>query len=156
MSRINHILVPTDGSEGSFNAARLAGNLARELEATVTVLYVQDERLVVMEAWNVALGSAAQESQPGIVEETRQAMEHRARSTEIAQTIEALGDIPGELHQVQVWGHPADAICRYAKDHDVDLIVMGSHGRSGLMRAMLGSVSHSVVNTAPCAVTIVR
>ena len=156
MSSVEQILVATDGSEHSIRAATLAGNLARGLDASVTVLLVQDERYVVAEAWNAAAGPAASESRAGSVEEARQSMEQSARSEEIARTTQAVGDVPVGLKQVQIWGHPADAICRYAKDHDVDLIVMGSHGRSGLMRAVLGSVSHSVVNTAPCAVTIVR
>jgi len=156
MSSTKHILVPTDGSEGSLKAAAFAGNLARGLKAKVSVLLVQDERLVVAQAWNAVEGAAVHESQSGSVEETRQAMEDRAESTEIAQTVQAVGDVPDGLQQVQVWGHPAEEIGRYAKENDVDLIVMGSHGRSGLMRAVLGSVSHNVVNTAPCAVTVVR
>lgn len=156
MFNIKHILVPTDGSEGSLKAAALAGHLARALKARVSVLLVQDERFVVAEAWNAAAGSAAYESRSGSVEDVRQSMEERAESAEIAETTKAVGDAPGGLQQVQIWGHPADEIRQYAKDHDVDLIVMGSHGRSGLMRALLGSVSHNVVNTAPCAVTIVR
>ena len=55
-----------------------------------------------------------------------------------------------------VWGHPADQICRFASESDADLIVIGSHGRTGISRAILGSVSHAVANQAPCPVTIVR
>ena len=53
-------------------------------------------------------------------------------------------------------GHVGDQICTFAKENDVDMIVMGSHGRKGIKRALLGSVSYSVVNQATCAVTIVR
>ncbi len=53
-------------------------------------------------------------------------------------------------------GHVGDQICEFARDNNVDLIVMGSHGRTGIKRALLGSVSYSVVNQATCAVTIVR
>lgn len=57
---------------------------------------------------------------------------------------------------VNLWSHPADQICDYSEAHAIDLIVIGSHGRSGIKEALLGGVSHSVANRAACAVTIVR
>ena len=156
MPDIKHILVPTDGSAGSLKAASLAGDLARGLGARVTVILVQDDRFVLSEAWNTASAVASPENLSGSVEETRKAMEQNASSTEVAATLQSVGDVPQGVQAVQVWGHPSERVCGYAKDNAVDLIVMGSHGRSALMRAMLGSVSHSIVNAAPCAVTIVR
>ena len=156
MPDIKHILVPTDGSAGSLKAASLAGDMARALGAQVTVLLVQDERFVLSEAWNSASASASPENLSGGVEEAREAMESKASTTEMAATTQSLGDVPQGIQGVQVWGHPSDRICAYAAENNVDLIVMGSHGRSRLMRAMLGSVSNSIVNAAPCAVTIVR
>ena len=156
MPDINHILVATDGSEESLKAASLAGDMARALGARVTVLLVQDERFVLSEAWNSASALASPENLSGGVEEARQAMERAASTTEIAATTQAVGDVPQGVQGVQVWGHPAERICGYAKENGADLIIMSSHSRSRLMRAMLGSVSHAVVNAAPCAVTIVR
>ena len=156
MSDIKHILVPTDGSEGSLKAASMAGNVARGLGAQVTILFVQDERFVLSEAWNTASATASPDNLSGGVEEAREAMERSASSSEIAATTRAVGDVPEGVEAAQVWGHPADQICGYAKDNGVDLIIMGSHGRSRFLRAMLGSVSNGVANAAPCAVTIVR
>ena len=68
----------------------------------------------------------------------------------------ALGEISAELETAQIWGHPVSEICNFAVDKNADLVVMGSHGRSGLKGVLLGSVSHAVVNRATCAVTIVR
>ena len=53
-------------------------------------------------------------------------------------------------------GHPADTIVRIAHERNVDLIVMGTHGRTGLQHALLGSVAEKVVRTAPCPVLTVR
>ena len=47
-------------------------------------------------------------------------------------------------------------IVRYAREHDIDLIVLGSHGRTGLMHALLGSVAERVIRKAPCPVLTVR
>jgi universal stress protein A len=53
-------------------------------------------------------------------------------------------------------GDPRDVITHKAKDLDAELIVMGTHGRRGLSRALIGSVAESVVRTAPCSVLVVR
>lgn len=53
-------------------------------------------------------------------------------------------------------GRPAEAIVRYAREHDIDHIVMGSHGRSGVSRILVGSVAEGVVRNAPVSVTIAR
>ena len=53
-------------------------------------------------------------------------------------------------------GHPADVIVRMATEHDVDLIVMGTHGRSGLTHLLMGSVAEKVVRMASCSVLVVR
>jgi len=60
-----------------------------------------------------------------------------------------------ELDTVTEVGNPVRAILEYADDHDTDQIVMGSHGRSGLNRALLGSVAETVTRRARIPVTIV-
>lgn len=147
---IKHILVPTDGSDCSIKAASYAGDLARLSNAQVTILLVQDERSVIASAWNATAG------QNGPVEEARSKIERAAKDNEIAVTREALGETPAGVELIHEWGHPSEQICRFVQEKNIDLIVMGSHGRSGLKKMLLGSVSHSVVNEAKCAVTIVR
>ena len=49
-----------------------------------------------------------------------------------------------------------EEIARYSNDNDVDLVMIGSHGRSGVQRAFLGSVSHAVANQLSCPITIVK
>jgi len=147
-----HILVPTDGSESSLKAAAYAGDMARAIDARVTVLTVLDQQSIVAEAWNASMPTGDAD----VVERVRGSMEEHAEQKELAETLSAIGEIPSGTKSVQVWGHPSDDICRFAERHDVDLIVMGSHGRSALKRALLGSVSSAVVNSAGCAVTVVR
>jgi nucleotide-binding universal stress UspA family protein len=53
-------------------------------------------------------------------------------------------------------GKPAREIVRYAEDHDIDRIVMGSHGRDGVSRILLGSVAEKVIRRSPVSVTVVR
>jgi nucleotide-binding universal stress UspA family protein len=62
----------------------------------------------------------------------------------------------GAVAIVEHSDEPASEILRYAKSNDIDLIVMGTHGRTGLARAALGSVAEKVVRAAPCPVLTVH
>ena len=164
MSSVDHILLPTDGSEGALHAAAFAGELARALKAKVTVLHILSDDYLMAHSWGtdgLIVGSPAGYllSEPeGMksVEEIRSAVEQQARGEELAKTAEALGDVGQEPNLVIVWGHAAQEITRFANDSDVDLIVIGSYGKSKLKRAFLGSVSQAVANQSPCPVTIVK
>jgi nucleotide-binding universal stress UspA family protein len=150
-----HILVATDGSDGARKAAVVAGKLAAALNAHVSVLFVQNKDLVLANAWGAGPPGG---TSPGAmsVDQIRESLEQRTRDNELPDTVNALGTAAQSIQSVVLWGHPADEICKYAREHDVDLIVIGSHGRSGIREALLGSVSHAVANHAPCPVTIVR
>lgn len=156
MTAIKHILVPTDGSAGAVRAAEFAANLARALDARITVLFVQNEDLVLSHAWGPGEYPSGAPYGTMSVDQIRDMLEKRAREKELPETVSALGQQSHEPQSVMLWGHPAEEICRFAGDNDVDLVVMGSHGRSGLKRMLLGSVSHAVANQAPCPVTVVR
>ncbi len=68
----------------------------------------------------------------------------------------AIGDTPVDIETAIELGRPARQIVSFAEDNEIDQIVMGSHGRSGVTRILLGSVAESVVRRAPMPVTIVR
>ena len=155
MSIVDHIVIATDGSDLSKRAAAYGGELARAFDARVSVVMVHDEQVVIPAAWN-AVGLKLEGQASLSTEDIRRRIEANALENELAQTASEIGNLSAETKQVNLWGHPADQICNYAADNDGDMIVMGSHGRSGIKKALLGSVSHSVVNRAPCAVTIVR
>lgn len=156
MTAIKHLLVATDGSDSALKAAAFAGDLARALDARVTALMVQSEEAVLPHAWGVGEYPVAVPYASMTVEEVRTMLEERARENELARTGEAIGDLAAPAELVYCWGHAAEEICRYAVDHDVDLIVTGSHGRSAFKRVLLGSISNAVANHATCPVTIVR
>ncbi len=156
MSNIDHILVPTDGSAGSVNAAKVAGDLSRALQARVTVLYVQSDEFLVEHAWGAAEFVGGRPEGMLSVDEIRSSLEKSAREKEIAVTTQALGEINPEPAIAFEWGHAAERITRFAKSNNVGLIVIGSHGRSALKRAFLGSVSQAVANQAECPVTVVK
>ena len=153
---VSHVLVPTDGSEGALKAAAFAGQLARALDARISVILVQSEDLIMPHAWGAGEYPAGTPYSSMSVDEIRDMLEQRLREKELPATVRALGSLGQEPESSIVWGHAAEEICRFAKEHSVDLIVIGSHGRTGIRRALLGSVSHAVANQAPCPVTIVR
>ena len=156
MPGIKHILVATDGSESAVKAAAFAGELARGLGVKVTALIVHSEDILMPQAWAPGEYPAAAPYASMTIAEIQAMIEERAATTELPDTKAALGALEEAPQLVQRWGHPAEEICRYAVDNAVDLIVLGSHGRSGFVRLLLGSVSHTVANHATCPVTIVR
>lgn len=156
MTAITHILVPTDGSEGALKAAKYAADLARATKARITVLSVQTDDLIVANAWGAAEFTIMGPSGTMSVEDIRELLEKRVRGKELADTVAALGDLDQKPETAIVWGQVADEVCRFAADQKADLIVIGSHGRTGVKRMLLGSVSNAVANQAPCPVTIVR
>ncbi len=156
MTGVTHILVPTDGSDDACKAAGFAGDLARALGARVSVLYVQSEELIVPSAWGLGQYPTTPPSGAKSIEDIRAEIEQQVRSEDLPKTVDALGELAQEADASMAWGYPAEEISAFAAGHNVDLIVMGSHGRSALKRAFLGSVSQAVANQAPCPVTIVR
>ena len=164
MSFIKHVLLPTDGSEGALHAAAFAGELARALGAKVTVLHILNDEFLMSRAWGseglITGGPSgyivSEPSGMKSVEEIRSTLEQQARSEELAKTVDALGVTSQEPNLVTVWGHAAEEITRFAKEEKVDLIVIGTYGKSKLKRAFLGSVSQAVANQSPCPVTVVK
>lgn len=75
-------------------------------------------------------------------------------AAEMSKLVEEIGD-GVEVVTATAYGAPAEEIVRYAKHHAVDLIVLGAHGRSGVTRALLGSVAERVARIAPCPVLTV-
>ena len=141
-----HVLVPYDESDGSKRALEHA--LAQYPDATVTLLHVVD--LV-----DAGYASPVDGTVPGFWEEwfeSEKAASERLLDTGRERATEAGVDVQTET----VVGRPTRAINEYVAEHDVDHVVMGSHGRSGVTRVLLGSVAEGVVRRAPVPVTVVR
>ncbi|MFC6787713.1 universal stress protein [Halobaculum halobium] len=82
----------------------------------------------------------------------RRKSEAESRLSEVAESLAVTGSVETDT----AVGKPAAAIVTYAEDHDVDHIVVGSHGRSGITRVVLGSVAEAVVRNSSVPVTVVR
>ena len=139
--QVDRVLVPADGSPLSQDA--LAYALAVHPTAAITVLHVID----YVEEVDVAEAVVGRE-------------ELRERTTERAEALlaEVTADVTDtdRLTTASVFGTPAAEIISYTEDHGIDLIVMGSHGRTGLSRVLLGNVAQSVLKDAPVPVTVIR
>ncbi len=149
------ILLATDGSEGSLRAARFTAGIAKPLGAEVIVLTVHDDDLIMVHAMGPAVWPAVVPDATLNIEELKAATEKQSLATTLSETKAALGDLP-HVEVDQIWGHTAEAICDYASEKDVDLIVIGSRGRSVFVRLLLGSISTQVAHHSPCPITIVH
>jgi nucleotide-binding universal stress UspA family protein len=155
MPRLETILLATDGSAASEPASEQAIDLAIQMEARLLVVSVLASARQPSEA--AAHGAAAQgvthgeATAPATEADTRDSMATRAQA--IVQRARAAGANATYL----VWeGEAGEAIVAAADSEGADLIVVGSHGRSGVSRFFIGSVSDFVVRHAHCPVMVVR
>ena len=141
MIDLKRILVPTDFSETSEAALRYGVELARRFKARLYLLHVPEHP-----------GQAAAAEYPiGIFETMQNAAHDRLwHLLSDAETRELKPECAMRI------GAPADEIVRHAREHEVDLIVMGTHGRQGIARVLIGSVAETVVRKAPCPVLTVH
>src|SRR6266568_6206962 len=135
MIHVKKILYPTDFSSYSNQAYFHAVALAQNHCASLTVLFVH------------AAGFATPE-----VHDEGSDKEYWRKQLEQIRPVD--GQIP--VHHVFLEGDPATEIVRYAQDAWIDLIVMGTHGRTGLERLLMGSVAEKVMRDAPCSVLVVK
>jgi len=141
---IRKILLPTDFSEPSERAVGYAAMFAKSLDASVHLVHVLDDPLLVGNAWHAADMTTVREEryQTG-----------RATLASVASTLHR----PADMVSLEVrTGIAADEIVKAALDYGCDVIIMATHGRSGLSHLMLGSVTEAVIRRAPCPVLAVR
>lgn len=142
MSGINEILVPVDYSPPSVAALRLAGRIAEPMRAHLTVLH-----LLPIEVYAFADGPVVTPDD-GRLEKERARLDSHVRTT--------LGTGSPAFDAVVGWGSPFLQIVDYAIERRADLIVLGTHGRTGVRHAVLGSVAEKTVRLAPCPVLTVH
>jgi nucleotide-binding universal stress UspA family protein len=136
-----HVLVPTDGS--SLSESALDFTLAEWPDADVTLLHVIDP---------VEAGYSASALPSGSEEWYQNAVESAESHFEAARTRTGRDDVAGRTEV----GRPAKTIVEVAEEDAFDHIVVGSHGREGVSRIVLGSVAEHVVRMSPVPVTVVR
>lgn len=145
MPSLQRILHPTDFSEQSVAAAEYASLLTRLGDAELHLLYVVEE----------AMGKIPQPDLGFPAPGNRAAVEEAAwpRLQEVVGV--RLPD-PQRMILATRLGPISDQIVAYACDNDIDMIVLGTHGRRGVMHALMGSVAEAVVRKADCPVLTVR
>jgi nucleotide-binding universal stress UspA family protein len=137
--KANKILFPTDFSEASQHALPWATSLARDTGATLVIMHVEEPPM--------AYGGG--EMYYGGIE-----VDHESMRQSLASVLPSDPTVPHE-HRL-VTGDPATAIVHVAETEGVDMIIMGTHGRSGFTRLLMGSVAEAVVRKAPCPVVTIK
>jgi nucleotide-binding universal stress UspA family protein len=146
MIELHRILVPTDFSKSSANALTYAAAFAEKFGASVHLLHVvQDLALFIPEAIMAVPPMAPPVEQ--FLAAAREALD---------RAVHGLARPGLVVHPEVAEGVPAEEILRVARERDVDLIVMGTHGHTGLAHVLLGSIAEKVVRRAPCPVLTVR
>lgn len=144
---ITKILVPVDFSPHAERAFGYATALARRLGAELTLVHVVEDPYATG-AWGTEayLPNSAELLQEVIVSAGRELTTWTVREAATGLTVKT-AVIPGR---------PAQAIIEHAASEGHDLIVMGTHGRTGLSHAVMGSVAERVLRKAPCPVLTIR
>ena len=142
MLKLRKILITTDLSQHSLAAFDIAASLTDQYGAELTLLYVADE------------------SPPPMVGlDTPEGKEFQKRTEEGAQRKLddfAKANIPSTVSSVVRVGDPSKLIIGFAAEHKIDLIVMATHGRTGLKHILLGSIAEQVVRTSHVPVLTIK
>jgi nucleotide-binding universal stress UspA family protein len=142
----DNILIPVDGSEVSNHAAEQGFLLASKLGSKVTLLYALDIAVLAIPDPEAAMAN---------VEVMREAF--REHADKLMAALKRKASMHGVQPETMVKeGDVHDEIISVAKEKGMDLIIMGTHGRRGLNRLLLGSVAESVARRAHCAVLLIR
>ena len=146
MLTLKTVLVPTDFSDASESALRYGKAMALAFGASLHVVHVMEDLLAHAWAAEVYVASMPQ-LRDEIEKESRQRLGTLLTDGERTEL---------RAETALLAGNPFLEIIRYAKAHNIDLIVMGTHGRGPIAHMLLGSVAEKVVRKSPCPVLTVR
>ncbi len=147
MIALNNILVATDFGEASDAALTYGRALGAKFGATLHVLHV---------APNVYLTGFGAEAYAVMAPDMQRDVNEEARKRLHQLLIDTDNSGPPTISALVTSNTPAHAVVQYAKEKNIDLIVMGTHGRGALAHMVMGSVAERVVRLAPCPVLTVR
>jgi len=150
MIAINRILTPTDFSDFSKHALKYAVSFATQYKAKLYLLHVISDipEISTFYLKHFPMEGISEEEIYGEIEERVRSELERIISEDIGEGI--------EVEPAVVRGVPFLEIIRFARENLIDLIVIATHGRTGLKRALFGSTAEKVVRKAPCPVMTVR
>lgn len=146
MIKLKKILYPTDFSESSLEALKYAVSFARDYKAKLVLMHVVNEK-IFSEGLNLPRVSAPDALGQELAAEAERQLKVLIPAAERA-------GLDWEIAILS--GMPFLEIIRYARANDVDLIVIGTHGRSGVEHIIFGSTAEKVVRKSPCPVLSVR
>ena len=149
IQNVKKILAPIDFSVHSMEAMRAAMELAKDVGAEVYLMHVIAPHHHFIP---LPLATSGEESRELVREAAmiEQAEEELARIKK-----DDFGDSKN-VTTFAVIGHPVQKLNDYAKEQAIDLIVMATHGRSGIEHALLGGTTEKIVRSAPCSVLVIR
>ena len=143
---ITKILIPTDGSDSSMHAAEYGVNVAKMLGAQIMVVYVID---------SVVLDEARSFFKVGEHEDVE--LKLKQAGQRYINYVLGLAEKAGvKASSLIAKGRPFEVIVHIAEESNVGLIVMGTHGRRGTERILLGSVAERVIEYSPCPVLVLK
>jgi len=140
---IQKILVPTDGSDYSERAAEYGVDIAKMLSAQIVVVYVIDQ---------VVIDQISKATERDSVE--RELKENGQRYVNYVLSLAEKEGVKSS--SLLVKGTPYEQIVHLARELNIDLIVMGTYGRRGTERVLIGSVAQRVIEYAPCPVLVIK
>jgi universal stress protein A len=143
--RLQKILLPTDFSKYSAAAVQYACEMATKFDAELHLLHTLETHLSATPEFGMGLAL------PQYISESR-----AAATKALANVLEPKWAAGRTVIQTVLEGSPKVEIVRYARKQNIDLIVLATHGRTGLPHVILGSVAESLVRSAPCPVLTVR
>ncbi len=146
MVEIRKILAPSDFSEHAENAVRYACDLAERLNAELHLLHVLSE--IIPTGPDPLLT-------PVLPPEYYRESEVQSREA-LAKLIQPSWGTPPVVENAVRWDSPVEGIVDYAREAAIDLIVIATHGRTGLSHVLLGSVAERIVREASCPVLTIR
>ena len=151
MAELKKILCPVDLSSGATSAAHEAASLAKALGAELVLLHVMSEPAFAVADPLIAPGEASGYALPALADEYRSEMDRR-----LSRLGAALGGSGLSVSTRLVTGVTHESIVNAADQEHADMIVMGTHGRTGIQHLLLGSVAERVVRTAKVPVMTLR
>lgn len=152
------ILVPLDGSRFGSQALRLASEMAKRFNAEIALMQVVKPAMPLSASIGIAPGTenaigAELSVGAAIAEDKRNAANAKRYLSRKARELRSKG-IKTSYHAVT--GEPADAIIKYTRKKKVGMVVMSSHGKGGLKRAIMGSVADKVIRESAKPVLVVH
>jgi nucleotide-binding universal stress UspA family protein len=145
MLNFNIIVVTTDLSEYSLRALPYAVGLAERFEAKLKILCINEPTVPISDvAWT---GIDVHATDNALLTEARRALD-KIVSEQVPRDL----DVESKV----ITGNPVEGIIEFAREQNADLLVMCTHGRTGLSHVLMGSTAEAVVRRAPCPVLTLR